>query len=347
MSSYVPTKPDVVLIGGIAVKVVYSNIHALGNVTVGHAIGKGVRMSQHISSKHPEQIQMRCAFLSSDKYYRKLALEQLHNLKIPFPFVSRLTALPFVTISSLVFTQSNQRKSVEDGKAIVDFTITLTEYKVNYFIKLGVKLAWLTYTLATYPDRATKTKLYTSIPDTNNLTAITTTEYITANTIADKSRTEFNLPTTTTEESLQKYNSINKRFSKLPFSNDSTIPQTIKVQYPPSTSYHDSFNLQKNGFQTFPTGYTGYYMRASQTAVIKNLIFLLLAKETSEGITITLVVRDDAGLELFSRKILPDIIYNIGRYQIVFNALTIDPKAINNSNPSKSITKIEGGIRPI
>jgi len=343
MSSYIENKPDVVLIAGIPIKVVYSNTHTLGNVAVGHAVGKGVRLNQNISSEQPEQIQLRCAFLSNDKYYYKFALEQLHNLKVPFPFVSKLTALPFVTITSLVFTQSSNRKSIEDGNAVIDFSIVLTEHKINYFIKLGVKLAWLTWTLATYADRASGSKLYTSIPSIDNLTAVSSTSYMQASIIADKTLLGFGLPTTTTAADLIKYNKVNKRFSLIPFSNNATIPQSVKLQYPVSSEYYIKFNESL----TINSTYTGYYMTASKSAVSKYITFTLIAKQVDSTVSTTLIVYDENNTELFARKVFPNVIYGIGKYQIVFNSLVIDPKSINNAIPTSVTTKIEGGIRPL
>lgn len=338
----------VVLIGGIPVRIVKSQTHALGNVAVGHAVGKGVRLHQAISSKQPEQLQLVCAFLGTDKYKSKLALEQLHNLKVPFPFVSNITALPFVTITSLVFLNNSNRKDM-DGSPVLDFSITLSEYKVNYFIKLGVKLAWLAWTLATSKDPSDNLPLYTSNPDDFTLSSITTTEYFTANAIDILSAQELGQPNGLVwdDELVNGLNNKNRYFDKLPFNPDGVFPQTIKLEYPSSSSRVLWSSLTSQSFT--PPFYTGYIFPVITNNTQKyQFIITINAKMSSEGTTYTMIVKDSNQTLLFSRKILPEMIYTIENFEFTFNEINIDKRNINPSNFKGGIygSKLIGGIRP-
>lgn len=336
----------VVLIGGIPVRIVKSQTHALGNVAVGHAVGKGVRLHQAISSKQPEQLQLVCVFLGTDKYKSKLALEQLHNLKVPFPFVSNITALPFVTITSLVFLNNSNRKDM-DGSPVLDFSITLSEYKVNYFVKLGVKLAWLAWTLATSKDPSDKLPLYTSDPDDFTLSSVVTTEYIVSNAIDVRTAQELGQPTNTTwgSELINDINDKNRYFDKLPFNPNGIFPQTIKLEHP-TVSSKILWNSVTSGY--IPTGYNGYiYPTVNSTTQKYQFILTINAKMSSEGTTYTMIVKDSSQTLLFSRKILPEVIYTIGKFEFTFNEIFIDPRNINPSNMVGGTygSKLIGGLR--
>ena len=153
---------DSALIGIFPIKIIKNITHALGNVAVGHAVGSGFRNIQATSERPLEKIQLRCMLLGKNRYTNKFLLEGLHKSRFPIPFISRLAAFPLCLIDNITFSQNSSKKDVSDDQAIIEFVITLTEFRINSILKLAGKIAWLAWTNARIPDRSTNNKLYPS-----------------------------------------------------------------------------------------------------------------------------------------------------------------------------------------
>ncbi len=319
----------------------------MGNTAVGHAVGKGVRLAQIKPSSQPDRVQLRCMFIGQDKVPFKFRLEALKKLNIPFPFISRLVALPLVTIENLTFTTASERKDLFDGKPIFDFVITLQEFKVNSFVTLGFKFAWLQWTLATQPDPATNKKLYTTPPDADQLSAIATSETIQSNaidTITQIDVTELGL--NWSEEELFAANLLNKKFDSLLINPNGIFPQVIKLQYVLEQNHSEIFNNVSN----LPIDYsnTVYYEFPSFLPNhTQQLIIKILAKETEFETVITMQVIDQDGNIRFNRKIVSEIVYIVGIYEFTFNEIDIKSENINpiNEQGGNFGSKLVGGIR--
>lgn len=338
---------QIILIGGIPVRLVQNQTHSLGNTAVGHAVGKGVRLAQIQQSSQPERVQLRCMFIGIDKVRNKFNLELLHKTKIPFPFISRLAALPLVIIENLTFSNSSDRKDLFDGKPIFDFVITLQEFKVNSFVTLGVKFAWLQWTLATQPDPANNTKLYTTPPDADQLSAIGTSETIQSNAIdliTDIDVSENNL--NWNAEELIAANILNRKFDQIPVDPNGIFPQVIKLQYVLEQNHYEQFNTVNN----LPANYSNsiyYEFPVFLPTHIQQLIIKFLVKETEFETIVTMQVIDQDGNVRFNRKIVPEVVYIVGIYHITFNEIDIKSENINpiNEQGGNFGSKLEGGIR--
>jgi hypothetical protein len=284
---------------------------------------------------------LQCSFIDSKRYVYQALLEELEELQVPFPFVSRPAYLTLCTIKSLVFTAASNRKSVEDGKSIVDFNIVLQEYKVNYFTKLGVKVAWVAWATATLPDPATATKMHTTPPESIQQSAIVSSEYMQANGIDDIDIVSIGEPDWNDLE-IEAANILNKRFDLIPISSQDIFPQTFKLQYPNSPTHYQDFN----NITELPDDYDNYTTLYSYPEYIQTqnaqYIFQLVPKQSKNNIYLTVILSDVFGNALFGRKVVPNVLYNIGPFEMMFNEINIDVGSVNGSS---NLTSIIGGVR--
>jgi len=329
-------------LGIIPIRIVKNLTHTLGNAAVGHSVGRGVRLAQMTKSPQPEQIQLRCTFLGNDRFTEKLKLEGLYSTKIPFPFVSGLTAIPLVTIQSLVFMQTSERKDLSGG-AVVDFVITLQEFKTNFFIKLAAKLAWLSWITSVYPDPSSNKKLITTPPDTEQNSSEITTDYIITNAIDENNAEDLGQSTREwSDAEINAANILNRRFDKIPVDPNGVFPQAVKLQYVSNEKHYENFN----NVGLLPDGYSGYEFPRYNPSHSKVISLVFVAKQGTDNTYVSMEVKIDNNV-LFSQKILPEIIYTIGNYEITFNEIDIKSENINPQNKVGGDfgSKIEGGIR--
>lgn len=343
---------DVALLGIIPIKIVKRLSHTLGNVAVGHAVGKGVRIPQIKSSPPPERIQMVATLLGDNRFIKKVDIEKLYFSRLPFPFISGLTAIPLMIIQDLTFIQSADVKDLEGGP-IVDFVITLSQFKLNVFLNLGVKLAWLNWMLATKPDVATGVKLITTPPDGTENSAIITTDTIIAEAIDFESSENLGEVTVSwIVNELVAANTLNKKFDALPIDPNGIFPQVIKLNYPPTTNY----SLEFNDIPNLPDDYSGYEFPPDSTFNATQIIIKFIAKEDiyrgkrqdgSYYTATTMIVIDSNGNEIFNRIIVPEKVYSIGIYSFTFNEVDVHALNINPENLSGGDfgSKLSGGIR--
>jgi len=338
----------IILIGAIQVNLVKVLSYSMGNTVVGHAVGKGVRLNQTKASREPKKIQMRCSLIDTNKYVKRLALEVLYDSKIPFPFVSGLAGIPLTTIENLTFSQSSDRKTLE-GDPVIEFVITLQEYRTNLLLSAGVKIAWLAWVSAIYADPATKVKLITSEPDAYEESAVITDGYIIGKVITEKTQEDLEIESTSsikseswTSEELLNANILNRRFDKLPIDQNGIFPQSIKLSYPSSSIHYSSFNDIK-----LPDNYDGYTFPEYNISQTTQFLMTFVAKETTNGSYITMTIKDEDRIPLFSRKIVTGVRYKIGIYEFTFNELDVKTENINpvNKTGGNYGSKFEGGIR--
>jgi hypothetical protein len=338
---------QIILIGGIPIRLVQNLTHAMGSTAVGHAVGRGVRIAQITSSDPPDRVQLKCIFIGQNKTQLKNRLELLKRSKLPFPFVSRLVAIPLVTILDLTFSNSSDRKDLFDGKPLFDFVITMQEFKVNSFVTLGFKFSWFEWTLATQPDPASGKKLYTTPPDANQLSAIATSETIQSNAIDLITTVDIEEESLiwNTEE-LVAANILNRKFDRIPTDPNGVFPQVIKLQYVLDQNHSEIFNSISN----LPNDYSNtiyYEFPSFLPNHIQQLVIKFLVKETEFETIVTMQIIDQNGVVKFNRKIVPEIIYIVGIYEITFNEIDIKSENINpvNEQGGNFGSKLEGGIR--
>jgi len=279
--------PEVVLLGILPIKVVKNITHTLGSTAVGYAVGNGVRVYQPKNSLEPERVQLNCSFLDADRYSHKLILDSMHYTKIPFPFVSGLAAISLVTIESLVYMQNASRKSFAGG-AVIDFVITLSEYKANIFTRIGSKVVWALWTSSTHKDVGANTKLIpTYIPI--NESATTTTETITMS-LEELEELSIRVPDSWTTVEISAAHSLNSKFDLLPFNADGVFPQSIKLRYPPTPEHAENFNT----FTNIPDQYEDYCYLYPDYDSNQNVIIeiTIIVKQTQGSIYTTMKIVD-------------------------------------------------------
>lgn len=335
---------EIAVIGVIPIEIIQDQTHTLGSVSVSHTVGSGVRTLEGLGRKKPEQLQFRAILLGDDRFTKKLALEEISNLRLPVPFISGITALPLVVIEQLIFMQNSGKKDL-NGNPIIDFIITIREFQVSQFIKLGVKLAWLAWTLATRADVGTGRKLPTTLPDTQNLTAVLSSEYLQYEIDEDITSEELGDPGNWSEQQIAAAKILNARWDKIPINVDGAFPQAIKLQYPPSTESIDEFNDVAN----LPANYVGYSMPSIQTAEIEYIILKFAPRDTDSGIQLILEAEIDNEI-VFFRKVVTGVEYKInGKFSVIFSEIDIKIQNLQpeNRNGGSFGTKLNAGIRLI
>jgi hypothetical protein len=341
------------LIGAVSIKIVKNISDARGNVAVGHAVGTNVRFIQTTTENPLIRVQLRARLYGNDKYSKKMILDTNWNLHIPVPFISKLVSLPLCLIDNIVYTQiPDLRDTLNDP--VIEFSITLVEYRVNAFIKISTQAAWLIWTNNTYPDPASKLKLYPTPPTGIQESAAITTEYISSNAVSLITVDDLPFETRWSVSELAAVNIINKRFSKLPFNQSGAFPQSIKLQYPPSTSYYNEFNTTSG----LPTDFIDkayqyknlvpYAFPVYNQFQNKSIVLTIAPKMVDNIVYATLIVIID-GETSFNLKVVPNKIYTIYGYQITFNIINIESTSVQPKNgvTTSTGTIIEGGIRII
>jgi len=340
-------------LGWVAFEIVKDITDALGDVAVGRAVGTNVRKVQVKTELPLEQVQFRGLLLGQNKYVDMLSLKTIWETRLPVPFKFRLVLLPLVLIDSITFSNSSDRRDVNNDPA-VQFVVTVKEFRINSFVRAGAQLAWLAWTLATYPDRATGDKLYPSIPSAEQEPTLGFSEYISSTKIEDITDEDLEdvLPIISNEELLA-INILNKRFSKIPFDVNAPFPQTVKVQIPQDRYYADTFNDVVNipqEYIDFARGnkYDDFYAFPIFNSFKINTLELTIAPKYSDGNKYYTFVLKIDNATAFEQKIIINEIYNIGSYQFTFNQIDINDENIQpEDQESKELGSImEGGIRP-
>jgi hypothetical protein len=339
-------------LGWVAFEIVKDISDALGNVAVGHAVGAQVRKVQVKTELPLEQSQFRGLLLGSNKYIDMLSLRTIWQKRLPVPFKFRLVLLPLVLIDNVTFSSSSDRRDINNDPA-VQFVITVKEFRINSFVKAGAQLAWLAWTLATYPDRATGDKLYPSIPSAEQEPTTGFSEYIESTKISNITQDDIEDVLSLSDSELLAINILNKRFSKIPFDVNAPFPQTIKVQIPQDRYYADSFNNVNNIPEEYidfarSNKYDDYYaFPIFNSFKINTLELTISPKYCGDNKYYTFILKID-GATAFEQKIVINEIYNVNSYQFTFNQININDDNIQpEDQESKELgTIIEGGIRP-
>jgi hypothetical protein len=359
MSVELSTVLDSALIGGIPVKIVKNNSHAVGDVAVGNSVGKGVRVFQKTGTQQPETVSLRCRLIGSDRFTIKFALEALRGTRIPFPFVSRNVALPLVRITSMIFTQNSESKNINDRRAVLDFNIVMIEVKLAGIIGVGVKastkIAWV-QSANTGLDPATQTALTFSNDDKKPpaKSAVIGTIY---------SCLDLGLPLGEREQKYQdlyyslqdvlddplevqeQFNAslrLDSKFDILPIAPGDRFPQTIKINYPKVPIETEEFNTEENLNEIEHLQSDLYYFPEYSVTDSKEYLITITPVQALNGNIITSMLVERDGETLFESKILPCELYRFDVLEIQFSTINISQESIYS--PSNN-TEILGGIR--
>jgi hypothetical protein len=355
---------DTALIGGIPVKIVKNNSHALGEVAVGHSVGKGVRVFQKTGTDLPEQISLRCRLIGSDRFTKKFLLEGLKALRIPFPFVTRLVALPRVRITGLVFTMSSEIKNVDDKRGIIDFSISMQEQKfsgiifsgiIGDAIKLATKIAWV-LSANTGLDPANQTALTFSNDDKKPPanSAVVGTTYICLDldlSLGEREQKYQDLyyylqdlldDPDEVEEQFNASLRLDSKFDRLPLAPQDQFPQTIKINYPKVPIETEEFNTEEDLNEVAHLQSDLYYFPEYSVTDSKEYLITITPVQSFTGNIVTSMLVESNGETLFDSKILPCELYTFEDIEIKFSTIIISPDSIYGTSQN---TKIVGGIR--
>jgi len=348
--------PNIALIGPIVIQYVQEDIHAIGNVSVGHTVGRGVRMLSPTSRKRPEQLQIRATFIDNDRSTKKLLLQQLNDTGIPVPFIGA-TVLPLVKVTQLVFTRRSSRRVMPPLKGpVVEFIATLEEFQLNRFLKLGAQLAWLAWTTAITPDPSTGRKLAVSDPGDDNITAVVPSEFVQISTdraglhSSDLGDEDGNWTTSEATAAL----TLHERYDKVPIDPDGAFPQVVKILYPPRAGHEEEFNdvgsssrdQRLSARAIIPDGYTGYEYPDVTNEDIQTVSLTFSPRDAGDEIYLVFTVRIN-GEARFSRKVVTGVQYLAAGMVFAFKEIGIKR---DNLQPDNAVggeygSRLELGVR--
>jgi len=359
MSEIVSTILDTALIGVIPVKIVNRNTHSLGEVGVGNSVGQGVRVFQRVGTDQPEQISLTCRLIGSDRFTKKFALEVLKATKIPFPFVTRLVALPLVRITAMVFSQSSTSKNVEDKRGVIDFSITLREIKLSGIIgttiKAATKIAWVLAANTTL-DPANNISLSFSNDDkiTPATSSVVGKLYVCLDLEIPLGEREnkyqdlyYQLEEVveTQDELEEQFNAslrLDAKYDRLPIASSDRFPQTIKINYPKVPIEFENFNTEENLNESVHQQSELYYFPEYTVDDSKEYLITITPTQSDSGNIITTMLIEREGETIFDSKIIPCERYTAGDLEIKFSSININQDSIYNTS---ELTEIIGGVR--